>query len=542
MRINQPVTQHEYSLADGDTIVSVTDLGARIRYCNATFIEASGYTKEELLGQPHNMIRHPDMPGEAFRDMWATIRSGEPWSGLVKNRRKNGDHYWVLANVTPILERGKVTGYMSVRTKPTRAEVSEVEGLYARMRAESEAKRKTLRLDKGYLVKTGLMGQLHRLQSGLSARVLIALTAAAAVAYASRWIPLAGLAANVAAAALTLATIGAALWWIRHQLIGELIAVIGFANTMAAGDLTGRLKAKRHDEIGRLRRALNQLNVNLRTVVSDVRREVEGVSTGAAEFARGSVDLAHRASSEAASLEETGASMEQINSTTRQTSEVARKANEFGAHASVAAKSGAETVKLMVSTMGEIETASKSITSIIGVIDSIAFQTNILALNAAVEAARAGDHGRSFAVVASEVRMLAKRSATAAKEIRELIGTASASVAKGSTLASRSGTSIEEVVHAVDKVVALFSEITHATAEQCSGISQVNAAISQLDGATQQNAALAEQSSAAAVALVQQADALQQAVEIFRLDARSSTLVASGGQHQEAQTSEARAA
>lgn len=520
MRINQPVTQREYPLADDDTIVSVTDLGARITYCNATFIETSGYSKDELIGQPHNLIRHPDMPAEAFRDMWETIRSGEPWSGLVKNRRKNGDHYWVLANVTPILEHGKVAGYMSVRTKPLRVDIAAVELLYARMRAEAAANRKTLGLSKGYVRRSGIMGWPHRLRPGLTARLLIALSGVAAAAYTSRWLPLPNLEATAIGAVLTITTLVAALWWVRHHLVGQLLGVIGFANTMAAGDLTGRLKAKRHDEIGRLQRALNQLNVNLRTVVSDVRREVQGVSIGAAEFARGSVDLAHRASSEAASLEETGASMEEINSTTRQTSEVARKANEFGAHASAAAKTSAETVKLMVSTMGEIETASKSITSIIGVIDSIAFQTNILALNAAVEAARAGEQGRSFAVVASEVRMLAQRSASASQQIRELIGTAGKSVSKGAALASRSGISIDEVVDAVDEVVALFGEITHATTEQCSGISQVNAAINQLDGATQQNAALAEQSSAAAVALVQQAEALQQAVEIFRLDGR----------------------
>ena len=162
MRLNLPVTQREYQYPDNETLVSTTDLSSKITYCNPSFINVSGYSVDELIGQPHNLIRHPDMPQEAYRDMWETIQSGHPWSALVKNRRKDGDHYWVVANVTPILEGGKPVGYMSVRTKPTPEQVQSAEVLYARMRQEKENGKQTLSLHRGQLISTGLWGKVQR--------------------------------------------------------------------------------------------------------------------------------------------------------------------------------------------------------------------------------------------------------------------------------------------------------------------------------------------------------------------------------------------
>ena len=162
MRQNLPITQREYPFPPNRTLVSVTDLKGRITYCNPAFIEVSGYSREELLGQPHNIVRHPDMPEEAYRDMWATIASGRPWSAPVKNRRKNGDHYWVLANATPVMHNGQVTGYMSVRTKPTREQIEQAQTLYTRMRDEAQAGQPSLALHHGHPVRTGWRGHLQR--------------------------------------------------------------------------------------------------------------------------------------------------------------------------------------------------------------------------------------------------------------------------------------------------------------------------------------------------------------------------------------------
>ncbi|MCU0927152.1 MAG: PAS domain-containing protein, partial [Hydrogenophaga sp.] len=158
MRNNLPVTQQEFVLPDGATLVSTTDLQSRITYCNPNFVAVSGFSREELLGQPHNLVRHPDMPSEAYRDMWATLQSGSPWSALVKNRRKNGDHYWVMANATPVMKNGQPVGYMSVRTKPTRQQVEQAEALYAQMRTEAANGQSSLGLSKGQLVRNGLRG------------------------------------------------------------------------------------------------------------------------------------------------------------------------------------------------------------------------------------------------------------------------------------------------------------------------------------------------------------------------------------------------
>jgi aerotaxis receptor len=174
MRTNLPVTHQEFVIPEGVTLVSTTDLQSRITYCNPAFVAVSGFERDELIGQHHNLVRHPDMPAEAFRDMWATLASGTPWSALVKNRRKNGDHYWVVANATPVMENGQAVGYMSVRTKPTREQVQGAEALYARMRSEATSGSARIALHHGRVVRTGLMGQLQRMaQLTLGKRIAI---------------------------------------------------------------------------------------------------------------------------------------------------------------------------------------------------------------------------------------------------------------------------------------------------------------------------------------------------------------------------------
>ncbi len=520
MRTNLPVTQQEFVIPEGVTLVSTTDLQSRITYCNPAFVAVSGYEREELVGQPHNLVRHPDMPPEAFRDMWATLASGSPWSALVKNRRKNGDHYWVVANATPVMNNGQAVGYMSVRTRPTRAQVQEAEALYARMRSEAAAGNPSMALHHGRLVRTGVIGKLQRMvQLTLGKRIALSSVGLAAAGlvigeYASEH----GVAVQVGVGAVLLAIASVAALGLRNQILKQLTQSISFANQMAAGDLSARFKGASSGEFGELARALNQLNVNLQAVVSDVRHEVEGVQVASNEIAAGNSDLSSRTESQASSLEETAASMEQLTSTVQQSANSSREASVLSQRSATVAREGNEAMSQVVATMDDISKSSRRIGEIIGVIDGIAFQTNILALNAAVEAARAGEQGRGFAVVAGEVRSLAQRTLSAAKEIKVLIDESAAKVTHGSQLVHSAGQTMANVVGSVEQVNGLIAEITGATNEQSLGLSQINQAIGQLDSVTQQNSAMVEELSAAASSLQAQARVMNDAVKIFRLD------------------------
>jgi methyl-accepting chemotaxis protein len=291
------------------------------------------------------------------------------------------------------------------------------------------------------------------------------------------------------------------------------------AKSIAEGDLSRPVNAQGRDEISLLMQALASMQASLSGIVSHVRSATDSINTASAEIASGNQDLSARTEQAASNLEETAASMEQLTSTVRQSADSARQANQLASSASEIAVRGGNVVGQVVTTMNEINASSKKISDIIGVIDGIAFQTNILALNAAVEAARAGEQGRGFAVVAAEVRSLAQRSAQAAKEIKGLIGSSVDRVEAGSRLAAEAGQTMSEIVGSVQRVSDIIGEITAASGEQSDGIGQVNVAVSQLDQMTQQNAALVEESAAAAESLKDQATRLAQVVQVFRIGA-----------------------
>jgi methyl-accepting chemotaxis protein len=321
---------------------------------------------------------------------------------------------------------------------------------------------------------------------------------------------------------MTLAMGGAIVyaWRTQRRIVGEVHKAVALSEAVAAGNLGATARSEHADEIGDLTRALGRMVDGLRDALGTVRQATDQIGTASAEIAVGNQDLSSRTEQTASNLQQAASSLEQLTSTVGATADSARSANQLAASAADVAQRGGKVVAQVVSTMEDINTASRRIADIISVIDGIAFQTNILALNAAVEAARAGEQGRGFAVVASEVRSLAQRSAAAAREIKGLIQASVEKVDTGSQLVSDAGRTMTEIVSSVQRVTAVIGEISAAATEQSGGIGSVNGAVNDLDQMTQQNAALVEQSAAAAESLRAQADRLSQVVGRFALEAR----------------------
>ena len=367
----------------------------------------------------------------------------------------------------------------------------------------------------GILASSWLLGQLAHMsdlaQAGQKANAAAAALARADFDAASTW--------SIVFLAIGLAVTGLLCLWLAAEVARPVHEAVIVARRVAAGDLSNKVDGTAQGEAGLLLKAMQEMNDKLVGMIVEVRAGTEAITSGAGEISMGSQDLSARTEQQAASLEETASSMEELTATVKQNADHAHQASKLAVSASEVAVKGGEVVSEVVGTMASINDSSKRIAEIIGVIDGIAFQTNILALNAAVEAARAGEQGRGFAVVASEVRNLAQRSAAAAKEIKALIDDSVEKVNAGTLLADKAGNTMNEVVTSVKRVTGIIGEIADASAEQTTGIEQVNQAIAAMDQATQHNAALVEEAAAAAASMREQAASLNRVIGGFALGA-----------------------
>ena len=517
MRSTPQAAGRETVLEDGKPIVTTTDLQGRLTYANSTFLQAGGYTSEELAGRPQNSLYHADMPPEVDADMWRTVLSGQPWRGLVKYQGAEGTFFWCIANVTPVIERGKTTGFMSVCTKPKREQIQEAEQLYRTVQGHNP---EGVRIVRGAAAAHGwrkianalrdiTLAQRLTLCFGSMAALALAMAAHAVLPYSERALHL---------QALLMVALALYGWRNLHlAVVAPIQASIRAARILAGGDLTTRMAVDRHDELGQLQAFVRQLNLNLASILVDISSNFSLSRSTTTQVRAANADLSARTEAQAANLKQTSAHMGQITGTVSQTADNVNAASGVASEATALAERTGVAVTQVVAAMNDISASSRQIVDIISLIDGIAFQTNILSLNAAVEAARAGESGRGFAVVASEVRNLAQRSAAAAKDIKALIDASAGKIAIGAGMASTAGQDMDAVIAAIGRVAALMGEISGSTREQSGGVNQVKDAIMQLDEVTRQNAQMVEEAAAATGVLDMQAQAVAKALEVFKL-------------------------
>jgi len=634
MRNNGPVTQVDHPLSSDDVLISKTDSRSYITYANPSFVEISGFNYEELVGSPHNIVRHPDMPEAVFEDMWKTLGSSKSWSGLVKNRRKNGDHYWVRANAVPLSEGGRVQGYASIRVKPSEEEVRKAEEVYRDMREGGGR----YVIQEGQWYRRGLLGKLGRInphslgvriggvsaltflllgitgigggymlhQQGQDAQRLTSLAGAheleANVAEAQRLLatsliageqgrpltgdlsarvdnitlaireawpeveeglgdvvgnseavgerinafiegPLQTISQNIEAGRLEQASTAFATFVLEDSprlftelrqlettlgqhtaeaalalpmerwlgaifaaialLGGVIVALLGariaayvrrslgsansFALQVAAGNLKTEMPKAGRDEVGQTLQSLNFMRKSLTFLIGEINQRVGVVRPSVNELLDSNNAMASRIEQQASAVQQTAASTEEISTTVAHSAENARLASQASTGNLEEVDQANEVMRQLTASMQEITRQAENMASIVGTIDSIAFQTNILALNASVEAARADEHGRGFSVVAQEVRKLASQSAEAAQQVQKLIERARDGVCEGEKHTHDAEHAMERIRVASQRVNDLMGEISAASEEQSDGITQISQAITQIDQGTQES-------------------------------------------------------
>ncbi len=492
MRQNLPVTGREVRLPAGESIISTTNLKGQITFINKTFCDVSGFAEEELIGQPHNLVRHPDMPPEAFADLWDTLHAGRPWNGLVKNRCKNGDHYWVDAFAMPVKRDGKVVAYISVRHQATAEQAQGAEALYRRIRTGQVKLRRSL-LQRIY--DMNLRGRFHLAMVISALPAIVAMTLALAGMVGPWYV--------VTASVVSLILDGILVAWMNRDILKALHLSTELLGRAAIGDLTGSLKIRTRDQMGLLGVAASNMVVSMRSLMQTAAGMAEAAETAARNLAQASDELSRSTSAQAAASEEIAGSMAQIAANIDQNTGNADQTDTIAAASTQAAQTGAGAMNQALESMRVIADKVK-------VVEDIAWQTNLLALNAAIEAARAGESGRGFAVVAEEVRRLADRSESAANEIAALSS-------DGVAIADHASATLMAVLPETRRTAELVQDIAQASREQSAGVGQVSAGILQIDKVAQQNAATCEQISGMSQALLEQAQRQKKLVGHFRL-------------------------
>jgi aerotaxis receptor len=511
------VTETEYVLGETDTIISKGDLHGNITYVNRDFVKISGYTEAEVMGGPQSILAHPDTPPQVFEDFLRTLKANKTWTGVTKGRRKNGDYFWVEMIAAPIFENRRPVGCITIRTRPSVEKIRAAELAYQAMRSGGH-----MGMDQGRITSRTTLRDwrwLSHFTMTVRMNLLAALQCVLFLAVPAALWPLDGNAAGWLAPACVL---GAALcplapWLLARGIAAPLSRLRGLIDDMSEGDLAGDIAAHGDSEIDRLHHSLRMLQTNLKLLVSQIKETTERVNGGALRIASDNADLSQRTDAQTRSLQRATQSLQQLTATVSQNAAAAHEANALALATSGSAANGQRAVGAVIHTMGAIKDCSGRIADIIGVIDGIAFQTNILALNAAVEAARAGEQGRGFAVVASEVRNLAGRSADAAREIKALIVDSVQQVEAGSRLVDDAGAAIADIVGTAGRVTTFMRDIAAASGGQKIGIGDVNDAVVEMERMTRQNARLAGQAKAESTHMREQAGKLAELVCAFRL-------------------------
>lgn len=509
MRINEPITDHEIEFPDGEPLVSRTDPGGRIVFANHVFVETSGFTEQELTGAPHNIVRHPHMPKEAFANLWTTIKAGRPWDGLVKNRAKSGDFYWVRANVTPVVEDGRVTGYISIRAKPSRAETDAAEQAYSRIRAGTA---KGIALADGELVRSGWRAWLMEWLQSVSGRMAAVVAAAVLTSAVVGWLgfgDMAGLACGALGIAGVLLFSRVLLRTVRgsaHELEEHFRAIVGgsmaadihrpsareFYQTVSMlramrahlayarwerADTERKAAAIRTATVSQMARTIEaEAGAAVQRVAEDtgaMSRDAEAMAESAERMSSNAQQVAQAADQAMKNAQLVAAASEQLAAAIHEVSSQVEHANNVARHAAGRGEEARQTI-------GSLSQASEQIGAVVKLIAEIAGKTNLLALNATIEAARAGDAGKGFAVVAGEVKALAAQTAKATEEISHLIGGLRGATEAAVSAVGEIGQTLDEVAHVAVAVAAAIEEQSATTKEIARNVAESGAAVQEV--------------------------------------------------------------
>ena len=495
MRKNLPVTNNERTYSPSQKLISSTDLKGKIRHCNQAFVDVSGFTREELIGQPHNIVRHPDMPPEAYANMWSYLKAGKPWMGMVKNRCKNGDYYWVSAYVTPVTEKGEIVGYESVRSCPDRKDVERAEKLYAAIRA-------------------GKSGTSLWQRVSVSALFLVGVIVAAVALFMAGQTLLSELVLGGGAIAY-----GLWMQWSRRHLVSS---VMGLLEQTFSDPLAARTYTDDDVSLGRIKVGVKAMRSHLDAVLTRLEDSAGQVRTSAVkglEIAYEAQETLHKQQAEteqvAAAVHEMSQTIADVSANVQSTADKAEGAREFaeqGSQVVAGTRKAIEHLKTTVheisASVGELSTQTQQIAAAAKIIEDIADQTNLLALNAAIEAARAGEHGRGFAVVADEVRSLAKRTRDSTSDIHSIVSglisrsSESVKVADQGKAAADTGLeqmlaaekTLNDIASAVSTIAEMAMQMAAAVEEQAQVSDQINEQVENISGLAKNNLAKGEES------------------------------------------------